>query len=104
MCDNKDSELISIEEKVLEIWNECATFDVDKVGLNDNFFNIGGNSLYAIKVIVRIKKEFGIDISNKAFFDNATIAKMSILIKNLKSISCTKKVIDENNGRDCFEL
>ena len=95
--------LKSLEEKILDIWNECSVFDIDELTVDDNFFDIGGNSIYAIKVIVRIKEEFEVDISTKTFFNNATIKDLSKVIYNL--INITKDVSDEDKGeRDTFEL
>ncbi|CAN0357690.1 unnamed protein product, partial [Phaeothamnion confervicola] len=46
---------------------------VDRVGLNDNFFAIGGHSLLAVRLIAFIRKEFQIELPIKALFIHRTI-------------------------------
>jgi surfactin family lipopeptide synthetase A len=45
------------ERLVAEIWREVLK--TDSVGLNDNFFEIGGHSLLSMQVIVRLEKRIG---------------------------------------------
>lgn len=46
------------EKKLAKIWQ--AILGVSRVGLNENFFDIGGHSLLSIRVIVKVKKVFGV--------------------------------------------
>ena len=48
----------SVEKRLAKIWQ--GVVGVPRVGLNENFFDIGGHSLLSIRVIVRVKKEFGV--------------------------------------------
>jgi len=48
----------STEKRLAKIWGNVV--GVPKVGLNENFFDIGGHSLLSIRVIVKVKKEFGV--------------------------------------------
>ncbi|MGD0283905.1 MAG: amino acid adenylation domain-containing protein, partial [Dissulfurispiraceae bacterium] len=66
------------EMKVAEIWREAI--GRESVGLNDDFFEMGGHSLKAIRIISRIYKIFGVDVSLKEFFGNRTIGKLSGLV------------------------
>ena len=45
------------------------TLEVDRVELDDNFYDMGGNSLLAIQLITYIKNQFGYDVSNKELFE-----------------------------------
>src|SRR3989339_380216 len=67
------------EKKVAEIWQEVL--NIKTVGLNDNFFHLGGHSLKAIQVLARINKKFKIDLSLKDLFKNFSIRK---LVKSVK--------------------
>ncbi len=78
--------LQEIKEELMDIWNECAVFDVDEVGMDDDFFQIGGNSIYAIRVVVKIKELYDVDISSKVFFENPTVNKLSKIIFNLVKV------------------
>jgi len=75
---------VSEIEKLIEIlWSEIL--DIDTVGANDDFLELGGNSVQAMQVISRLRLQFGIDVPWKAFFDGATPAGLArALIENLK--------------------
>ena len=60
-----------IEKKLVDIWKYLL--NKKKIGIKDNFFEVGGNSLKAIQLISRIKKEFDINISLIMLFNNPTI-------------------------------
>lgn len=55
----------------------------DKVGANDNFFLIGGNSLLGAQVIARIRDAFGVDLSLLSLFDNPTVTGLASEIEGL---------------------
>src|SRR3989339_591566 len=63
------------EKTVARIWQEVL--DVEKIGLNDNFFNLGGHSLKAIQVLARINKEFNIDLGLKELFKYPILNELS---------------------------
>lgn len=52
--------LPATEAAIAEIWRDLLKRS--EVGTNDNFFEIGGNSLAAIKLLQRVEKKFGPDI------------------------------------------
>jgi thioesterase domain-containing protein/acyl carrier protein len=66
------------ESRLIEIWSELL--NVDRVGINDDFFEIGGESLLAIRLISRIQREFERDLPVATLFQNATIEKLSRII------------------------
>ncbi len=49
------------EKQLAEIWQDVL--GVDRVGLNENFFDIGGHSLLSIRIIVKVDKKFGVRLS-----------------------------------------
>jgi amino acid adenylation domain-containing protein len=56
---------------------------VDRVGVNDNFFLMGGHSLLGTQLITRIRDGFGVDLSLLSLFDHPTLAGMSAEIERL---------------------
>ncbi|MCL5071892.1 MAG: phosphopantetheine-binding protein, partial [Actinobacteria bacterium] len=67
------------EEKALvAIWRDLLK--LDRVGIQDNFFSIGGNSLMAIKLINQIRNFFHVDIELRHFFESRNIANTAKLI------------------------
>jgi thioesterase domain-containing protein/acyl carrier protein len=47
----------AVEKSLAEIW--CRALEVEKVGLQDDFFQLGGDSLAAAQVLVEIQRTFG---------------------------------------------
>lgn len=56
--DNYIAPRTQTEKRLEKIWQ--GVLGVPKVSLNENFFDIGGHSLLSIRVIVKVKKEFGV--------------------------------------------
>jgi acyl transferase domain-containing protein/NAD(P)-dependent dehydrogenase (short-subunit alcohol dehydrogenase family)/acyl carrier protein len=78
------------EEKVSQIWSEVLK--ADAIGLDDDFFEIGGHSLNGTKVLNRIEKGFGIAIEFEELFDFSTIRQLASRIDELNS-----RVVQNNN-------
>jgi amino acid adenylation domain-containing protein/thioester reductase-like protein len=59
------------ENQLVEIWR--SLFNHQKIGVNDNFFNLGGNSLLSIRMLAQVKEVCGHEISLAKFFQYPTI-------------------------------
>jgi amino acid adenylation domain-containing protein len=71
----------SIEERMAGMLAALLRFE--KVGLNDNFFLLGGNSLLGAQVIARVRDTFGVELSLLGLFDHPTVADLSSEIERL---------------------
>jgi acyl transferase domain-containing protein/acyl carrier protein len=71
-----------IEQTIIDIWQDLL--GIQRLGINDNFFDLGGNSLIGLKVISRLKKQTGIDIPVVALFEGPTVASLAALISNTR--------------------
>jgi amino acid adenylation domain-containing protein len=56
---------------------------LDEVGAQDSFFDLGGNSLQAMRVVSRVNKAFNIRIRVRLLYGNATVAAISAAIDQL---------------------
>jgi len=63
------------ESKLAEIWLDLL--DVVRVGINDNFFDMGGHSLKLMQLASRIRRAFGIDLPLIRLFDLPTVAELA---------------------------
>jgi amino acid adenylation domain-containing protein len=63
-----------IEEVLAAIWIELL--GVERVGCHDNFFDLGGHSLMAMRLIAAVRDTLGIVLPLKTFFESPTIEHM----------------------------
>lgn len=56
---------------------------LDNVGVNDNFFFLGGNSLFGTQVIARLRDAFNVEVSLLALFDHPTVAACAAEVERL---------------------
>jgi len=68
-----------LEKQLANLWS--GVLGLEKIGLNDNFFEVGGDSISAIRVTSRANEE-GVDISAKSIFMYQTIAELVLSIEN----------------------
>ncbi|MEI6882999.1 MAG: beta-ketoacyl synthase N-terminal-like domain-containing protein [Bacteroidota bacterium] len=64
-----------IEIAVAGIWK--GILGIDKIGINDTFMELGGNSLLAIQTISNIADEFDLELQPNVFFENPTVKGLS---------------------------
>ncbi len=63
------------EEIVAAIWGEVL--GADRVSAEADFFDLGGHSLNAARVVMRIRKAFAVDLSLKDLFAHPTLASLA---------------------------
>jgi amino acid adenylation domain-containing protein len=66
------------ERRIAAVWEELL--GIERIGVHDNFFDLGGNSLMAIRVISRLKTELGIDVSEVSIFEGPTVAMLAKIL------------------------
>ena len=63
----------------------AAVLGIDRVGVDDNFFQIGGHSLLAMQVLFRIQEAFNIEMSARDLYDGAfTAAQLATKVMHLR--------------------
>ena len=82
----------SIEREVAAIWAEIL--EVEQVGIDDNFFLLGGDSLLASRVISRVIHTFRIDVPLRMLFDAPTVAAMASVITQNTSKQAKREDIE----------
>jgi amino acid adenylation domain-containing protein len=59
----------------------CELLDLQQVGMEDNFFVLGGHSLLGAQLIVRIRDRFGVELSLRSLFDSPTVESMAVAVE-----------------------
>jgi amino acid adenylation domain-containing protein len=67
-----------LEEKIARVWREVL--HLDEVGVNDNFFDLGGHSLHAMQVMGRLGDALNLDLPVSNLFEAPTVAQLSAAI------------------------
>ncbi|WP_161964298.1 non-ribosomal peptide synthetase [Chitinophaga flava] len=71
-----------IEEKLVLIWQKLL--NKDSIGVMDNFFNLGGHSLIATRLVSQLHRAFDIDISLKEIFGGLVLEDQARLIAHAR--------------------
>jgi yersiniabactin nonribosomal peptide synthetase len=84
----------SIETILLNIFSEVL--NTNEIGLDDDFFYLGGNSLKATHVLSRMYYNHKIEVNLNDFFDNSTVESLSgFIIKNGLEVMNTENQSNE---------
>ena len=70
-----------VEEVLAQLWTEVL--GVERVGIHDNFFASGGDSLRATQLVSRIRAAFGVDLPITATFREPFLADQALTIEEL---------------------
>jgi acyl carrier protein len=80
-----------IERSVIGIWKKVL--GIDDIGINDNFFEIGGTSLKGVLLIAQINRDFKTNIPIIALFEKPTISSMAAMLAAEVGISTTNSSV-----------
>jgi acyl carrier protein len=64
-----------VEQEVAGIW--CAVLGLERVGIHDNFFALGGHSLKAMRVVSRIQDRLGARVPLRSVVERPTIQQLA---------------------------
>jgi len=67
-----------LEEALAEAWSEVL--GVERIGIHDDFFALGGHSLKATQILLRVRDDFGVELPVRRFFEDPTIAGLSVAV------------------------
>jgi non-ribosomal peptide synthase protein (TIGR01720 family) len=84
-----------VEKTLANIWSELL--GVEKIGRDDNFFDLGGDSVVSIQIIVRARQA-GLQLTPKEVFEHQTIAGLAAVINGNNNISISEAEQDLVTG------
>jgi acyl carrier protein len=72
----------AVEEELASIWTEVL--GVSPIGVHDNFFDLGGDSLPVAQVVSRLREAFQVRLPRHCLFETPTIAGLTRSIETLR--------------------
>jgi amino acid adenylation domain-containing protein len=80
-----------VEATIAMIWSEVLGHD--SIDVYDHFYDLGGESLQAMRIMARVRKTFDVDVDLQSLLDAPTVAEMALTINGLMA----KTDADERN-------
>jgi amino acid adenylation domain-containing protein/FkbM family methyltransferase len=72
----------TLEQKLAATWTEVL--GISRIGISDNFFDLGGHSLSATQMVARVRDEFEVELPLRLIFEHPTIEDFSkILVETM---------------------
>jgi FkbH-like protein len=69
-----------VERSIAQIWEKAL--NVEKIGINDDYFELGGTSLIALRIILRLREAFKVELTFSDFFTSLTVNKLAELTRD----------------------
>ncbi len=89
---------LSLEQSIKIIWED--TLEVNDIQLDDDFFDIGGKSIQAVRIFNRINERFGLNVSPILLLKHKTIRALATQLSgddNLSSWECVYPLKEEGH-------
>ncbi|HEX6969477.1 MAG TPA: phosphopantetheine-binding protein [Micromonosporaceae bacterium] len=74
-----------LERALAAVW--CELLRRDEIGVHDDFFRLGGNSLLVMRVVAQVRKTYGVKVSARDVFEHPTIAALAERIREAEDQS-----------------
>jgi phthiocerol/phenolphthiocerol synthesis type-I polyketide synthase E len=68
-----------VEGRLLQIWR--GLFGIDAPGLEDSFFDLGGDSLLATRLAVQVRRAFAVELPLQAVYQSPTVAELAVAVR-----------------------
>jgi len=86
------------EKQLCKLWQELL--NLGKVGIDDNFFSLGGHSILATRLISSIREIFSVELSLRALFDSPTIKSLSESLETLETKVLLPPISNADRDKD----
>jgi amino acid adenylation domain-containing protein len=85
------------ERALVEVWQEVLA--LRPISIEDDFFDLGADSLSATRAFARINRRFGIDLPLRAIFENPTVAALAGVVQNAKVRPASQPIVPQRRSR-----
>ncbi len=91
-----------LEVQLVQVWQQ--TLQTESIGIDDNFFSLGGDSLQAVQLIAAIEQQLQRQLPNDALFQAPTIRQLAELMQQLGSATTWDSLITIESSGSCTPL
>ncbi len=84
------------ELSLVKLWENLL--NTSPIGVQDNFFNLGGHSFLAVRLMAQIQDRFGHNLSLSTLFENPTIEKLAVIVSQPFRESSNSPVVAINSS------
>ncbi|HEY9670133.1 MAG TPA: amino acid adenylation domain-containing protein [Waterburya sp.] len=84
----------SVEEQLAKIWAKLLGFE--KVGIHDNFFDLGGHSLLITQLLAQVRDTFKVNLSLHSLFELPTVANIAEKIAITQLSESSSNIVTEH--------
>jgi acyl carrier protein len=74
-----------VQEAVAAVWKDVL--GLESVGAHDNFFDLGGHSMLAARLLGRLHEQFAVDVPLRSLFQQPTVAGLADVIQALQWVA-----------------
>ncbi|HEX8618498.1 MAG TPA: non-ribosomal peptide synthetase, partial [Thermoanaerobaculia bacterium] len=74
----------AIEEVLCEVWKE--TLGIERVGVRDSFFALGGHSLHAAQIVAWLRRAFQMKIPLRILFEATTVERLALVLAEQQTV------------------
>src|SRR4029079_6443166 len=71
-----------LETAVAEVWRDVLA--LDRIGVHDNFFDLGGHSVLAAQAIARLSRMLKVEVSLQHLFEAPTLAQFATEVEEVR--------------------
>jgi acyl carrier protein len=92
-----------VEEILTKVWSDVL--ELDRVGIYDNFFEIGGHSLLAMTIVAIVREKLEIELPLRRMFEEPTVAGLALVVEQIRSEQpggspTYINIVSQNNGEE----
>jgi amino acid adenylation domain-containing protein/non-ribosomal peptide synthase protein (TIGR01720 family) len=81
------------EQALARIWADVLA--VDRIGVDDDFFALGGDSILCVRVAARLRDEFGATLPPRTLFDNPTVGALALMFEH-PTVEAMARLVDRD--------